>query len=120
MRRRRGRLRRGRSSRHAGDRVAGTRIDRGFDHCVIAFRAGLAEAGYVEGQNVGIDYRWAEGQVDRLPMMAGGSGARAGRVICAGGAPAALAAKAATTNIPMVFPGGEDPVKFGLASATAA
>ena len=80
-----------------------------------AFRQGLSEAGYVEGQNVAIEYRWAEGQYDRLPAAGGRSGSPPGRRDRrAGSRTAALAAKAATTTIPIVFAIGERP---GQASA---
>ncbi len=85
---------------------------------VASFREGLREQGFVEGRNLTIAFRWAEGHYDRLPALAAELvGLRVALLLAAGGPPSALAAKAATSTIPIVFSAASDPVRLGLVAS---
>ena len=97
-----------------GDRCSGQRTYGAFPGAEAAFIQGLKDTGFIEGKNISIEWRWGEGQYNRLSSLAGELVARNVSVISAFDLPSALAAKAATKTIPIVFASGADPVKLGL------
>jgi putative ABC transport system substrate-binding protein len=91
----------------------------GYSYLVEAFRQGLKETGYVEGQNVAVEYRWAEGQYDRVPVMALEVVSRRQVAVIVANTPGVLAIKGAVTTIPIVFTTASDPVQMGLVASLA-
>src|SRR5436189_3598946 len=103
---------------NAGDRIPEWKSAQAFSPVVASFRRGLNEAGYVEGQNVAIEYRWAEGRLDRLPPLAADLVRRQVAVIAAtGGNNSAFVAMQATSTIPIVFTSSDNPIERGLVAS---
>src|SRR5262249_36852827 len=84
---------------------------------LVGFRRGLKEIGYIEGENIIVMHRWADDQADRLPLLAADLVSRSVAAIVTAGVPSSLAAKAATTIVPIIFVVGNDPVQLGLAAS---
>ena len=97
--------------------VLGPWSPEGFDPYVAAFRQGLSQSGYVEGKRVTIEYRWAQGEYNRLPTLVADLIQRKAAVIVAGATPATRAAKAMSTTVPIVFVIGADPVEVGIVAS---
>jgi putative tryptophan/tyrosine transport system substrate-binding protein len=92
-------------------------VPQSYAHIIAAFRQGLKEVGYVEGQNIAIEYRWAQNEIDRLPALAAELVGRQVALIAASSTPASFAARAATKTLPIVFEIGFDPVEIGLVAS---